>query len=59
MTHAELASALAAVKQTLADRVEIWTQIVEPDGTFAERIYQGSFQQPRDSHIGASHSQKR
>lgn len=58
MTHAELASALAAIKHALGERVEIWTQIVEADGTFAERIYQGSFQQPRDS-IRESHSQER
>ena len=55
MTRDELARALSAIKHVLEQRVEIWVQIVEPDGTLAERIYQGSFQQPRDSR--ESHSQ--
>ena len=46
MTRDELARKLAAIKQTRDDRVEIWRQIFEADGTPAEQIYRGSFQRP-------------
>jgi hypothetical protein len=60
MTRDEtIINALTAIKQTLAERVEIWIQVVERDGTLAERIYQGSFQQPRDPHTRESLSRKR
>jgi hypothetical protein len=35
---------LAAIKQVLDDRVEIWIDIIEPDGTCSERIHRGHFQ---------------
>ena len=50
MTREEIISSMAAIKQAIDDRVEIWVQVVEADGTLAERIYQGSFQRPRDTH---------
>jgi hypothetical protein len=59
MTRADLARALSAIEQTLDSRVEIWVQVVEPDGTLAERIYQGSFQRQPGSQIGEPNQEKR
>lgn len=47
MTREELARMLAAIKQAREQRIEIWTRIVESDGTLAERIYHGTFQRPK------------
>jgi hypothetical protein len=44
MTHIELITALAAIEQAFDDRVEVWREVVEPDGTVSQRIYRGSFQ---------------
>jgi|GEM_PF-3950088 len=44
MNNTELARKLAAIQQVLDDRVEIWIDIVEPDGSVSERIYRGHFQ---------------
>ena len=58
MTHAEIIAALSAITQTLDERVHIWRVIVDEHGVeTGQRIYRGSFQRPRDSHIGESHSQ--
>lgn len=48
MTKDEITAALSAITHTLDERIEVWIQIVEADGTLAERIYRGSFQRPRD-----------
>jgi hypothetical protein len=49
MTREELARRMAEIKQARDERVEIWIQVVEADGTLAEKIYRGSFQRPRKS----------
>jgi hypothetical protein len=47
VTLEELIAAAADIERALEDRVEIWVQIVEPDGALAERIYRGSFRPSR------------
>ena len=52
MTHQEITRNMQAIAEALANRVEIWVQVVEADGTLAERIYQGSFQRSPGSRVG-------
>ena len=52
MTHQEITRNMQAIAEALANRVEIWVQVVEADGTLAERVYQGSFQRSPGTHIG-------
>ena len=49
MNPAELARALFDIRQALDDRIEIWSVVIEPDGTVGGRIYHGSFQERRES----------
>jgi hypothetical protein len=46
-TRQQLVNKLAAIERLLSERVELWRQIVNPDGTLGARIYSGSFQRPR------------
>jgi hypothetical protein len=47
MTLEEIANALAAIERTYDERrIEVWSQVVEPDGTLAERVYQGAYLVP-------------
>ena len=48
MTRDDLARKLAEIKQARDERVEIWIEVIEADGTPAEKFYRGSFQRPRD-----------
>ena len=49
MTREELARELALIAQALDnERVEIWVQVIEPDGTVSERIFQGTYAPTRD-----------
>ena len=48
MTLEELITAAAAIERVLNDHAEIWAQVIEADGTLAERIYCGSFYRPRN-----------
>jgi hypothetical protein len=43
MDRHSIATLLRRIAETLDNRIEIWIQVVEADGTLAERIYQGSF----------------
>ena len=54
MTRDELARMMAEIKQARDERIEIWIQVVEADGTLAERIYRGSFQRPNINNSGGS-----
>jgi hypothetical protein len=54
MTREDTMNALSAIEQMLSERVEIWIQVIERDGTLAERIYHGSFQRPRKPHFRES-----
>jgi hypothetical protein len=38
---------LDAIEQHLDNRVEVWRQVVNPDGTLGRRICRGSFYRPR------------
>ena len=54
-----IVAALHAYERIRADRVEIWINIIEMDGSVSQRIYRGSFQRPRDPHIRESTTQGR
>lgn len=56
MTREEIARTLAGIEQTLDDRVHVWRIIIDEHGNEVDRIYRGSFQQPRDSRNGEPHS---
>jgi hypothetical protein len=43
----ELLAALRDLERLFANRVEVWRQTVEPDGTLGKRIYRCSFHRPR------------
>jgi hypothetical protein len=55
-TREQIIDALHKIEQARADRIEVWRQVVEADGTLAERIYRGSFQLPRDPQHRGPHS---
>jgi hypothetical protein len=44
----ELVRTLQAFEHWLDNRVEIWVDIIEMDGSVSERIYRGSFQASPD-----------
>ncbi len=46
MDREQLARDLQAIAQALDDRVEIWIDVIEMDGSVGQRIYQGSFVSP-------------
>lgn len=49
MTHEDLIAQISAIKRALdSERVEIWIQVIESDGTLAERIFQGTYVPTRD-----------
>lgn len=52
MTREEIARALAAIEQARANRVEVWIDIIEMDGSVSQRIYRGSFIAQPGSHVG-------
>ncbi len=57
MTRDHLARALAAITHTLDTRVHIWRIVVDEHGReTGQRIYRGSFQQPRDLQNSGPHS---
>ena len=43
MTNDKLVATLAAIKQNLDSRRDVWCTLVAPDGTIVKRIYRGSF----------------
>jgi hypothetical protein len=55
MTRAEIIATLHKIERARSERVEIWVQVIEADGTLAERIYNGSFQRLRDPRTSESH----
>lgn len=46
VTRNELTSALATLEAHLANRVELWRDVITPDGTIVRRIYCHSFRMP-------------
>ena len=52
MTRDEIVKMLATVERTLDQRVEVWREVLEPDGTVIARVYSGSFQRTPDSYGG-------
>jgi hypothetical protein len=53
MTRDEVIHNMQAIEQMLEQRIEVWRDIVEMDGTISKRIYRGSFSvSPRDSRNG-------
>jgi hypothetical protein len=50
MTREEIALELGRIAQELETRVEIWTDVVDRDGTVSERIYRGTIR--RDPRTG-------
>ena len=49
MTHTLDPDELAALVAALDDRVEVWREVVDPDGTVGAPVYRGSIYAP-DSH---------
>ena len=53
MTHAEMVAALHAIERAQEDRIHVWRIVIDEKGQeTGQRIYRGSFQQPRDSRNG-------
>lgn len=49
MTREEVIAALSAIERALEQRVEVWREVIEMDGTVSRRIYRGFFTAPRAS----------
>lgn len=46
MSRDQIAAELAAAEQAHSQRVEVWIDLVEPNGTISGRLYGGSFNMP-------------
>jgi 4-hydroxy-3-methylbut-2-enyl diphosphate reductase IspH len=58
MTREEIIHNMQAIEQMLEQRVEVWRDIVEMDGTISQRIYRGSFSvSPREAIRDVGHDQ--
>jgi hypothetical protein len=52
MTREEIIHDMQAIEQALDQRIYVWFNVVEMDGTISRRIYRGSVASPRDSRNG-------